>query len=204
LTAWRDQFFVASFLHKDDYPPLGDGREALLKHFEVPMFVANRACTVLNGYFGCRASYDDQKELTACSKLFPAPFSSSRLRGLGTWFRCLVKMVRKELEKTSEDEQEYVKSEKDKKKGYVWFELGIFTIWNESTCRVLCVVTPDDLPIRLEEALNKRPSPVEFRDPFAMHADLLDQIVLYYEISAWRVRDPVRKLEEVSRQQSYG
>ena len=59
-----------SFLPKDDYERLGDNREALLKHFGVPIFVANRACTELNGYFGCRASYDNEK-VTTCSKLAP-------------------------------------------------------------------------------------------------------------------------------------
>jgi len=98
-----------------------------------------------------------------------------------------------------DDEEEYVRSVKAVKKGYVWFEMGIFTFWDREKCRVLCVDTPHDLPKRLEAALNGRPSPVEIRDPFAMHTDLLDQILLYYEISVWRVRDPIRKVEEVSR-----
>lgn len=110
-------------------------------------------------------------------------------------------MVRKEPE-PHDDEQEYVITRKDKDNGYVWFEMGIFTFWDEKTCRVLCVDTPENLPKRLEGALNKQP-PVEIRDPFAMYTDLLDQIILYYEISVWRVRDPVRKLEKVSRQRSY-
>jgi hypothetical protein len=170
------------------------------------MFVANRACTELNGYFGCRASYDDSdpKKVTACSKVFPPPFPCNLLRDLGTWFRCLVKMVRKEDKDPHEEELEYVKSLEAKKKGYVWFEMGFFTFWNKENCQALCVDTPDDLPKRLKGALEKRSSQLEFRDPFAMHADLLDQIILYYEISAWRIRDPVRKLEEVSRERSCG
>lgn len=170
------------FLHRDDYPPIGTDREALLEYFGAPLYIANRACTDMNGYFGCRASYDDEGKATTCS----------------TWFRCLVKMVRKESEPKNchEDEPEYVKSSKARKKGYVWFEMGIFTFWDGKICKVLCVDTPDDLPDRLKGALEKRSSPLEFSDPFAMHTDLLDQIILYYEISAWRVRDPVRKLEE--------
>lgn len=111
-------------------------------------------------------------------------------------------MVRKELG-PSEDGPEYVKSCEDKKKGYIWFEMGFFTFWDGDTCRVLCVDTPEDLPASLKSALARRQSPVEFRDPFAMHTDLLDQIILYYEISVWRVRDPIRKLEEVSRQKCH-
>lgn len=169
------------FLRKDDYPELGSSREELLNHFKVPIFVANRACTDLNGYFGCKPSYSAQEKVTTCS----------------TWFRCLVKMVRKVEEGPYEEEPEYVTNPKAVKKGYVWFEMGIFTFWDGQHCRILCVDTPYDLPARLEAALNKRPpSQVDIRDPFAMHTDLLDQIILYYEISVWRVRDPVRKLEE--------
>ncbi|KAJ4232892.1 hypothetical protein NW757_013807 [Fusarium falciforme] len=31
-----------------------------------------------------------------------------------------------------------------------------------------------------------------------MHVDLIDLIIKYYDLSVWRIRDPVRKLEEVS------
>ena len=139
------------------------------------------------------------------------------LRDPGTWFRCLVKMVRKvqkdphekEVEYIpDEKEAEYVTGKKDKKKDkkdYIWFEMGIFTRWDDGAkCKVLCVDTPSDLPEKLEAALTKRPSPLNFQDPFAMHTDLLDQIIMYYDISIWRVRDPIRKLEKVSIQRSYG
>lgn len=127
------------------------------------------------------------------------------LRDLGTWFRCLVKMVRKVKKDPHEKEVEYVTDITDMKKGYTWFEMGIFTRWDGGAkCKVLCVNTPNDLPKKLEAALKKRPSQLDFRDPFAMHTDLLDQIIVYYEISIWRVRDPIRMLEEVSMQRSYG
>lgn len=167
------------FLRKVDYNTLDDRREVLLNHFKVPIFVANRACTEMNGYFGCKASYDAQGKVTACS----------------TWFRCLVKMVRR-VEKPHEEEREYVTTVEAMKKGYEWFEMGFFTLWDGQNCKALCVDTPNDLPTKLAAALNKQSSQVNFRDPFAMHADLLDQIILYYEISVWRVRDPVRELEE--------
>jgi hypothetical protein len=196
-----------SFLQKNDYPPEHGDREVLLNGFNVPVFVANRACTELNGYFGCRATYDEQNKVTACSRLSPPLFFSplsSMLRDPGTWFRCLVKMVSKVKEDSHEEEAEYVTDKKDEK-GYIWFEMGIFTRWDDGAkCKVLCVNTPNDLPKKLEAALGKRPSHLDFRDPFAMHTDLLDQIIVYYEISIWRVRDPIRMLEEVSMQRSYG
>jgi hypothetical protein len=130
------------------------------------------------------------------------------LRDPGTWFRCLVKMVRKVQEDPSEKEAEYVTDKKDKekkRKDYTWFEMGIFTRWDDGAkCKVLCVDTPSDLPEKLEAALKKRPSHLNFQDPFAMHTDLLDQIMVYYDISVWRVRDPVRVREKVSVQRSYG
>jgi hypothetical protein len=170
----------------------------LLNDFNVPVFVANRACTELNGYFGCRATYDVQNKVTTCSRLSPFFPLSSMLRDPGTWFRCLVKMVHKVSEDPHEKEVEYVTDEKGVEDGYTWFEMGIFTRWDGAECKVLCVNTPIDLPEKLEAALEKRPSHLDFRDPFAMHTDLLDQIIVYYEVSVWRVRDPVRKLEKVS------
>lgn len=84
-------------------------------------------------------------------------------------------------------------------KGYIWFEIGIFTRWDSSgKCQILCVDTPFDLPDKLEASFKKRPSVLNFADPFAMYIDLIDLIINYYDLSVWRIRNPVRKLEEVS------
>jgi hypothetical protein len=108
-------------------------------------------------------------------------------------------MVRKVEGNPHEKEAEYVTDVEDMKKGYTWFEMGIFTRWDDGgKCKVLCVDTPNDLPEKLKAALEKRPSYLNFGDPFAMHTDLLDQIIVYYDISVWRVRDPVREREKVS------
>jgi hypothetical protein len=108
-------------------------------------------------------------------------------------------MALKIKEEPQEDEVEYVTDEKEIEKGYRWFEMGIFTRWDDGAkCKVLCVDTPYDLPKKLKAALENRLPGLNFGDPFAMHADLLDQIIVYYEISVWRVRDPVRNLEKVS------
>ena len=96
----------------------------------------------------------------------------------------------------NEHEPEYVICTK---KNYVWFETAVFTLWEDGkTCKVLCVDAPPDLPRRLMEALWERPSSLDFQDPFAMHTNLLDQIIVYYDILIWRIRDPIRKLERVS------
>lgn len=84
-------------------------------------------------------------------------------------------------------------------KGYEWFEMGIFTRWDSpSRCQVLCVDIPFDLPDQLKALLERRPSCLNFEDPFAMHVDLIDLIIKYYDLSVWRVRGPVRRLEKVS------
>jgi hypothetical protein len=82
---------------------------------------------------------------------------------------------------------------------YMWFEMGFFTRWDSpDECKVLCTNTPKELPSELQIALGKQPSLLDFKDPFAMHLPLIDQIILLYEVSVWRVRDPVRQIEKVS------
>jgi hypothetical protein len=106
------------------------------------MFVANKTSTDLNGYFGCKASYGSEDEVTACSKMFPSLF-----------FLHPVKRHRYLVSLFSQD-------------------------GSQSGRRSI--------------------SPVNFQDPFAMHTDLLDQMILYYDVAVWRVRDPVREAEKVS------
>ncbi|CAI6099577.1 unnamed protein product [Clonostachys chloroleuca] len=82
-------------------------------------------------------------------------------------------------------------------KGYIWFGIRIFTRWNsKGECQILCVDIPFDLPDKLEASFKKRPSVLNFEDPFAMHVNLIDLIIKYYDISVWRIRNPVRKLEK--------
>ncbi|KAK0734776.1 hypothetical protein B0T26DRAFT_689624 [Lasiosphaeria miniovina] len=181
-----------AFLHVSDYPPADGRREALLAHFGVPSYVANRTCFELSAYFGSRATYDEEskeekKPVTSCT----------------TWFRCLAKMVRKVAD-PHEENPEYVDDPPENgaapvagTKGYRWYEMSFFTRWEyPNKCQVLCVDTPWDLPGELHKALDTRDTPLEFRDPFAMHADLMDQVIVYCDIAVWRVRDPVRELEK--------
>ncbi|KAK1773146.1 hypothetical protein QBC45DRAFT_398279 [Copromyces sp. CBS 386.78] len=203
-----DQCYM--FMHKDDYPPVNGGREALLAAFNVPSFVASRTCFEVNGYAGCRPVFEEPQHNTN-------PFGEQQvedttttttptLTTCTTWFRYLVKMVRKvdsfqDKHKPHDEEPEYVPEECGK--GYEWFEMSLFTRWDSpGKCRVLCVDTPPDFPDRLRDALlNKgRPSLSEAAaaqaDPFALHADLLDIMIVYSDISVWRVRDPIRLLEK--------
>jgi len=111
-----------------------------------------------------------------------------------TWFRCVVKMVKKILYHPHDAGPEYVTSWK----GYNWFEMTFFSRWDHSgTSQILCVDTPPDFPSELKKRLEGQTQPLNLHDPFAMHMPLVDQITVYADISAWRVRDPVRILEKV-------
>ncbi|KAK4156191.1 hypothetical protein C8A00DRAFT_31001 [Chaetomidium leptoderma] len=177
-----------SFLDVVNYPPADGRRQKLLAHFNVPEFVANRTCFELNGYFGSKASHDAQPSVTGQDAKQPVV-------SFTTWFRCLVKMVKKEKD-AHDDHDEYVP--KHETKDYKWFEMSFFTRWDcpDNTSQVLCVDTPPDFPSELKTLLEQRTQPLNFRDPFSMHAGLVDQIIVYADVSVWRVRDPVRHLEK--------
>jgi hypothetical protein len=83
-------------------------------------------------------------------------------------------------------------------KAYTWYEMGFFTQWDRwGHCRVVCIDTPEELQLGLEDVFRKQLLSLNFDDPFSMHAPLFDQIILLYDASVWRVRDPVRKIEKV-------
>ncbi|KAL2021634.1 hypothetical protein VTK56DRAFT_6987 [Thermocarpiscus australiensis] len=173
-----DQCYL--FLDVVNYPPADGRRERLLAHFNVPEFVASRTCFELNGYFGSKGSYNDES-------------AAQRLTTYTTWFRCLVKMIRKVDNDPHENGPEYATGKKD----YKWFEMSFFTRWDwPNKCQTLCVDTPPDFPADLRKLLQKQATPLDFRDPFAMHASLVDQMIVHYDVSVWRVRDPVRHLEK--------
>ena len=88
-------------------------------------------------------------------------------------------------------------SENKVRRGYIWYEMGFFTGWDHlGCCRVLCIDTPKELQSGLGSVLRKQSPPITFGDPFAMHVPLIDQIILQYDTSVWRVRNPVREIEK--------
>ncbi|KAK3497514.1 uncharacterized protein B0T23DRAFT_85886 [Neurospora hispaniola] len=190
------------FMRKDDYPSVNGGREALLAALNVPAFVASRTCFELNGYAGCRPVF---KEPQQTDDPFGKQDATPTLTSCTTWFHYLAKMVRKidsfqNEQKPHDEEPEYVREKSTE--GYEWFEMSIFTRWDApGKCRVLCIDTPPDCPERLKDALLKKKKSLSLpeaaqADPFALHADLLDIIIVYSDISVWRVRDPIRLLEK--------
>ncbi|KAK0748327.1 hypothetical protein B0T21DRAFT_356331 [Apiosordaria backusii] len=172
-----------AFLDAEDYLGVGVHRARVLQHFNVPTFVGNKTCFDLNGFFGSQATYDETS-------------SQKRIIGLSTWFRILTKMVRKvdDASKPHDGNPEYVTK---KEHSYRWFETTVLTRWDyPNKHQVLIIDTPSDFPDQLVRLLrNASPPKLIFHDPLAMHTSLVDQIIVYSDISVWRIRDPVRQLE---------
>lgn len=103
--------------------------------------------------------------------------------------RCLVKMILKEPAENGKD--------------YKWYEMTLLSHWDAlaETHQILCIDTPEDFPKKLMKALlqssSNQMTQNYFRDPFSMHAQLLDQVVELNDESVWAVRHPIREIEKV-------
>ena len=51
--------------------------------------------------------------------------------------------------------------------------------------------------VQLRQALSSCEQPFGFKDPYASHARILDQILILFDESVWALRDWVRKVEKV-------
>jgi hypothetical protein len=51
-------------------------KQDLLQYLNVPNFLCNKTCTLLNGYFGSRGIYNEKDELESYSKLYFRTFAS--------------------------------------------------------------------------------------------------------------------------------
>lgn len=75
--------------------------------------------------------------------------------------------------------------------------MDFFSRWDfPDQCRVLCIDTPNFLRSDLRGALCVGNS-VNLQDPFGMFQYLMDQIIILYDTSVWRIRDVVRTIEKV-------
>jgi hypothetical protein len=188
---------ICSFLTKDLYPTREAHRDDLLAQFEVPSFIASRACTEMNGYFGSRITNNAEDKLQSTSaygSIRETLDSSNMHPHIGLWFRCLIKMVRKVPEYSHEHGPEFVGHGQE----YRWYEMSFMSRWDDSgRCRILSFDVPRGLDLKLQAALRKQPE-LNFKDPFAMHRHLIDQIIDLYDISVWRLRDHVRLCEKVN------
>ncbi|KFY03610.1 hypothetical protein O988_01369 [Pseudogymnoascus sp. VKM F-3808] len=144
-------------------------RRKILEPFQVPDILSSDLCVELNGYFGCRSSLSDEGNLI----------------GLSTWFRILTKRVLKPGE-----------TKLHGGKAYLWYEMAFFALWSISgTARVLCIGTPPEMKVRIEQELQTRPA-FNPNDPFAMLHPILDEVVRVCDDSTWRVAKRVRGIEK--------
>jgi hypothetical protein len=108
---------------------------------------------------------------------------------IATWFRCFVKV----LDETKESDTFLPE--------YKWYEMSFFTRWDSNGHgRVLCIDTPDDMPEALKRSLESgggNSPELNPQDPYFLHIPVIDQVLLQYTISVWRVRNPIRNIEKV-------
>ncbi|KFY34265.1 hypothetical protein V494_06920 [Pseudogymnoascus sp. VKM F-4513 (FW-928)] len=141
-------------------------RSKILEPFQVPDILSSNLCTELNGYFGCRSTLSGEGNLV----------------GLSTWFRILTKTV------VEPDERKLYGG-----KSYLWYEMAFFVLWSRSgTARVLCIGTPPQMRVRIQQELQTRPS-LNLDDPFAILRQILDEVVRMCDDDTWRVARMKRK-----------
>jgi hypothetical protein len=56
------------FLPVEQYPYVENDQMRLIRHFGAPDILARRMYSEINGYVGCRSTYDDNDQLIAYSK----------------------------------------------------------------------------------------------------------------------------------------
>jgi hypothetical protein len=75
--------------------------------------------------------------------------------------------------------------------------MAFFALWSMSgTARVLCIGTPPEMKVQIEQELQTRPA-FDPNDPFAMLHPILDEVVRVCDESTWRVAKRVRGVEKV-------
>lgn len=80
---------------------------------------------------------------------------------------------------------------------YLWYKMAFFALWSTpGTARVLCIGTPSEMRVRIEQDLRTRPA-FNANDPFAMLRPILDKVVRGCDDDTWRVAKTVRRVEKV-------
>ena len=60
----RTNLINLRFIDRESFPQSEQRRRDLLHHFNAPEITYSRTCTDLNGYFGCKGTYNEQAKLT--------------------------------------------------------------------------------------------------------------------------------------------
>jgi hypothetical protein len=108
----------------------------------------------------------------------------------GSFFRFLIKEVKFRGHSNAEDVR---KAEFD----YEWHKLGFFTDWLASGKLVaLCFGLPDELKDSIMRSLRKSDTEMALKNPFALHAFLVEEIVALFDSALWHCRHLVRHVEK--------
>ncbi|KAF2191309.1 hypothetical protein K469DRAFT_720289 [Zopfia rhizophila CBS 207.26] len=106
---------------------------------------------------------------------------TDQTQSYNTWLRCLVKISHHTPQGGT---------------GYTWYEMTFFTHWEPNRCMAVCVDIPDNFLTDLEHALSTESAVLDLSDPFTLHIPLMDQIIMLYDQSVWRIRDLIRRVEK--------
>ena len=96
-----------------------------------------------------------------------------------TWYRIIVKNVA------------------PMQSSYSWAEMSFYTKWTSHSILNFCFDVPMASQVQLRQALGSCEQPFGFKDPYASHVRILDQILILFDESVWALRDGVRKIEKV-------
>ena len=103
---------------------------------------------------------------------------------LGTWFRFLIKQIRRDSPNTDAF--------------YVWDKIGFFTYWLPDHHVVLCFDLPSALQSRLQSTLSSNQDKFRVNDPYSIHTFIVEEVSSLFDISVWSLRDLVRMVEKVT------
>lgn len=96
-----------------------------------------------------------------------------------TWFRYIIKKV------------------DPKQTTYSWSEMSFYTKWTPSSSVILCFDVPKTSQMRTHQAVVSHQQQLNFKDIYAGHVLVLDEILALFDESVWALRDEVRRVEKV-------
>ena len=75
--------------------------------------------------------------------------------------------------------------------------MSFFTRWTRISSVTLCFDVPKTSQMRTHQALVSRQQRLDFRDIYAGHVIVLDEVLALFDESVWALRDEVRRIEKV-------
>ena len=159
-------------------------RSGLSASYAVPRVFWTPACQESNGFFGSEDITGANGSIEGHGKVSNTVMDREQhvvciLICLVTWFRYIIKKV------------------DPKQTTYSWSEMSFFTRWTRASSVTLCFDVPKTSQMRTHQALVSRQQRLDFRDIYAGHVIVLDEVLALFDESVWALRDEVRRIEKV-------